>query len=207
MKQLSAFLASIKKLRKDRGFTMIELLIVISILGILAVAVLSAINPIEQINRGRDTGSQSDAEQLISAIDRYYAFNGTYPWQGTGAAAANNDPVMAWSQVSDTTGGNDQPAGTTILSELLEKNELKEAFINRVQSAVNPLFIYNEGGNGDSTYVCFLPQSQSFLQQAKDRCVDLAGSGLPGDVDATTRGLICADAIDPNARTTYHCLP
>ncbi|NIT03538.1 prepilin-type N-terminal cleavage/methylation domain-containing protein, partial [Candidatus Saccharibacteria bacterium] len=53
-----------------RGFTMIELLIVIAVIGILAIAVLAAINPIEQINRGRDTGSRSDAEQLIGAIDR-----------------------------------------------------------------------------------------------------------------------------------------
>ena len=52
-----------QKLKLQLGFTMIELLIVITILGILAVAVLSAINPIEQINRGRDTGRQSDAEQ------------------------------------------------------------------------------------------------------------------------------------------------
>lgn len=70
-----------QKLKLQLGFTMIELLIVITILGILAVAVLSAINPIEQINRGRDTGRQSDAEQLLSAIDRYNAFQGFYPWQ------------------------------------------------------------------------------------------------------------------------------
>lgn len=70
-----------KKLKTQLGFTMIELLIVITILGILAVAVLSAINPIEQINRGRDTGSQSDAEQLLSAIERYNAFQGFFPWQ------------------------------------------------------------------------------------------------------------------------------
>ncbi len=70
-----------RKFSSQLGFTMIELLIVITILGILAVAVLSAINPIEQINRGRDTGSQSDAEQLLSAIDRYNAFQGYYPWQ------------------------------------------------------------------------------------------------------------------------------
>ncbi len=70
-----------KKIKSQLGFTMIELLIVITILGILAVAVLSAINPIEQINRGRDTGSQSDTEQLLSAIDRYNAFQGFYPWQ------------------------------------------------------------------------------------------------------------------------------
>ncbi len=72
---------NMKKITTQLGFTMIELLIVITILGILAVAVLSAINPIEQINRGRDTGSQSDAEQLLSSIDRYNAFQGYYPWQ------------------------------------------------------------------------------------------------------------------------------
>ncbi len=70
-----------RKTSHQLGFTMIELLIVITILGILATAVLSAINPIEQINRGRDTGSQGDAEQLLSAIDRYNAFQGYFPWQ------------------------------------------------------------------------------------------------------------------------------
>lgn len=70
------------------GFTMIELLIVIAVLGILAVAVLAANNPIEQINRGRDTGSRSDAEQLLSAIDRYYAGKGYYPW-ADGASSLN----------------------------------------------------------------------------------------------------------------------
>ena len=71
---------------KRKGFTLIELLIVITLLGILAVAVLSAINPIEQINRSRDTSSKSDAEQLINAIDRYYASKGYYPWTSGGVA-------------------------------------------------------------------------------------------------------------------------
>jgi len=79
------------------GFTLIELLIVIAVLGILAVAVLAAINPIEQINRSRDTGSRSDSEQLIGAIDRYYASRGFYPWQ-TGAGTA--DASLSWTIVS-----------------------------------------------------------------------------------------------------------
>lgn len=68
------------RLLKQAGFTMIELLVVIAVLGILAAAVLSAINPIEQINKGRDTGHRSDAEQLISAVDRYFALHELYPW-------------------------------------------------------------------------------------------------------------------------------
>jgi prepilin-type N-terminal cleavage/methylation domain-containing protein len=80
------------------GFTMIELLIVIAVLGILAVAVLAAINPIEQIKRGKDTGSRSDAEQQISAIDRFYASQGYYPWM-TGAADLLNEP-QPWELVT-----------------------------------------------------------------------------------------------------------
>ncbi len=90
-----------KKLHAQLGFTMIELLIVITILGILAVAVLSAINPIEQINRGRDTGRQSDAEQLLSAVDRYNAFQGYYPWQEDADA-------------TDTSVGQDDGAGNLL---------------------------------------------------------------------------------------------
>jgi len=98
----------LSRLRSQAGFTMIDLLIVIAILGILAVAVLSAINPIEQINRGRDTGSRSDAEQLLSAIDRYNAFQGYYPWQ-IGASEASAIPV-AWTQM--VTGEEDEVTDT-----------------------------------------------------------------------------------------------
>lgn len=88
----------IRSVKQHSGFTMIELLIVITILGILAVAVLSAINPIEQINRGRDTGSRSDAEQLLSAIDRYYAFNGYYPWV---SSASEQDDSLDFTPINN----------------------------------------------------------------------------------------------------------
>ena len=86
----------LSKVKSQMAFTMIELLIVIAILGILAVAVLAAINPVEQINRGRDTGSRSDAEQLLSAIDRFYAYKGYYPW----VTNPNNDSALPWRGVA-----------------------------------------------------------------------------------------------------------
>ena len=42
-----------------KGFTLIELLIVIAILGVLAVVILVAINPQEQLARGRGGGRTS----------------------------------------------------------------------------------------------------------------------------------------------------
>ncbi|MBU1085313.1 type II secretion system GspH family protein, partial [Patescibacteria group bacterium] len=67
------------KFINKKGFTLIELLVVISLIGVLAVAVLSAINPIEQLNKGRDAGRRADAAQIIKAIDRYYASYEAYP--------------------------------------------------------------------------------------------------------------------------------
>jgi prepilin-type N-terminal cleavage/methylation domain-containing protein len=185
---------SIKKL----GFTMIELLIVIAVLGILAVAVLAAINPIEQINRGRDTGSRSDAEQLLSAIDRFYASQGYYPWQ-TGATDTDGEP-LAWTDVADIADADTEQ----MLDKLSEGGtaEIKSSFVNRItDTTYNTLFGYNRGTQGDSTYVCFLPKSGAFLEEASTRCVDTDGSGLPDDL-ADIAATICGDATDK-----YICLP
>jgi len=63
-----------------RGFTLIELLIVIAILGVLAVVVLVAINPVQQLARTRDAGRMSTVAQLGHAAESYYtSHNGVYP--------------------------------------------------------------------------------------------------------------------------------
>lgn len=201
------------------GFTMIELLIVIAILGILAVAVLSAINPIEQINRGRDTGSRGDAEQMLSAIDRYHAFQGYYPWQ-TGAADVDSIPID-WTDMEDGGAGvatgivddNDCDIADKLASgdgaSCVGADELKVTFFNKIlDGGYNPLYIYNRGSQGDSTYVCFRPQSRAFKTEAITRCGDATGTGLPADL-SDIGGTICEDYDDPNATSAniFVCLP
>lgn len=56
------------KLSARRGFTLIELLIVIAILGVLAVVVLVALNPVQQLARTRDAGRKSAVSQLGHAM-------------------------------------------------------------------------------------------------------------------------------------------
>lgn len=176
-----------EKMKKTlkRGFTMIELLIVIAVLGILAVAVLSAINPIEQINRSRDTGSRSDAEQLLGAIDRFYTGSGYYPWS---SGPAISQP-LTWSNTKSLTGVLDNLSNAT--------GELKASFMTRIQSTTpnyNSLYLVNMGAQGDSTYACFAPQSYQFLNDAQKRC----GATIPDDFDSTN---IC------NGASSYSCLP
>ncbi|HVZ11492.1 MAG TPA: prepilin-type N-terminal cleavage/methylation domain-containing protein, partial [Patescibacteria group bacterium] len=48
----------------SRGFTLIELLVVIAVIGVLAAIVLLAVNPTEQLARGRDANRISSIEGL-----------------------------------------------------------------------------------------------------------------------------------------------
>lgn len=183
-----------KKILREAGvgFTMIELLIVIAVLGILAVAVLSAINPLEQINRGRDTGGRSDSEQLLGAIDRYYTQKGRYPWQAT---AEDLTDAKAWIKVS--LAGIEGDIAPFILTTLSEAGteEIKSSFVNRLNNPnyqPNPLYIYKKEGAANSTYVCYKPKSASFNTEAVERC-GVAGAGLPTDLQDIS-GTICGGA-------------
>ena len=73
-----------RSLSRQAGFTLVELLVVIGVLGVLAAAVLTAINPLEQLARGRDAGRKSTVNQLGNAVQAYYTSqNATYPTANT----------------------------------------------------------------------------------------------------------------------------
>jgi prepilin-type N-terminal cleavage/methylation domain-containing protein len=76
-----------------QGFTLIELLIVMAILGVLAVVVLVAINPVQQLARTRDSGRKSTVTQLGHALEAHFtARNGEY-LDTSNCIAANGGPL------------------------------------------------------------------------------------------------------------------
>lgn len=58
-----------KQLKK--GFTLIEILVVIGIIAVLAAIVIVAINPARQFAQARDTQRTSDASAISNAIGQY----------------------------------------------------------------------------------------------------------------------------------------
>ena len=149
---------------KKHGFTLIELLIVITIIGILAVAVLSAINPIEQIRRATDQGLESDAAEALNAMERYYTAFFEYPWDALGEA----DPSQTLVQDS-------------WITELVNKGEVKPQFADR--DSWDSIYTTLAGS---VVRLCFDPASSSFQEQA-----DAAGKSKDGSSGCTSNCYVC----------------
>lgn len=76
------------KSQNTRGFTLIEILVVIGIIAILAAIVIVAINPAKQFAQARITQRQSNVTTILNAIGQRIAdnkgvFNGKFTVDGT----------------------------------------------------------------------------------------------------------------------------
>ena len=67
---------------RNRGFTIVELLIVIVVIGILAAIVIVAFNGVQ--NRANDTALQTDVRNYTNKVMQFNALNGRYPYPNTG---------------------------------------------------------------------------------------------------------------------------
>jgi type II secretory pathway pseudopilin PulG len=188
---------------------MIELLVVIAVIGVLAVAVLSSINPIEQINKGRDTRARSDAAQMISAVDRFFATQEHYPWNEDNATtsppftAPSTDYVdeFIYDETLTLTSSTDS---WNWLDVMADRAEVKEGFVQRIKADadLNYMVVKPDGANA-TMYVCFTPSSFEFQSNAYDLCVD-------GGVNADISGTACpaVGCMDGTAiETCFACIP
>ena len=216
-----------KQLRE--GFTLVESLIVISLIAILSVAVLSTLNPIEQTNKARDAKFQNDAAEALSALERYYASQQYYPWDddvwGTGNGADETQVLGLTSKMP----GFGVCAGATYnteatsckgadgkYGELITTDELKSSFAQKdpfadtISTDLNRLYLFKEAGSGGAVYVCFIPKAKTnrkLSSKLKDLGITTA-DGVPTKVeDVTTQAQIDSVTWKDRTNSLFKCVP
>lgn len=86
-----------RKRRRSRGMTLIEIMVVITLLGIIAAAVgVAAVNMLE---RGQIDSARTQAHEIAKSLDSYRVLFGRYPSTSEGLAAlvsppSNGKPIM-----------------------------------------------------------------------------------------------------------------
>lgn len=79
----------------NKAFTLLELLIVMTIIGMLSTVVIAAVNPGHQLAKARDTQRQTDLVAILSTVYQYTSeHSGELP-DTDGNPATNNFPTTA----------------------------------------------------------------------------------------------------------------
>lgn len=83
----------------EKGFTLLELLIVISIIAVLSVALVLVLNPAEALKKSRDAQRISDLSTMKTALGLYLTSTTTPSLAGTANAGCKAAPSTAWAAV------------------------------------------------------------------------------------------------------------
>lgn len=73
------FILFIRSKKGSFGFTLIEFLVVVTIVGVLTAGTIYTFDPFSQLKRGKDAERRDDLAQIKNAVEAYYQDNNCYP--------------------------------------------------------------------------------------------------------------------------------
>jgi len=93
-----------KLLRGEKGFTLIELIVVVIIIGILAALVVPRFAG--KTDKAKVNGAMSALKSIKTVLDLYYEENGTYPADEGTLVNALKDEGINWDKLKDPWNGS-----------------------------------------------------------------------------------------------------
>ena len=87
------------KRRDLTGFSLIELLVVMGVLGIIIGSAVFTLNPLEQLQKSRDAERKNDLAQIQRALETFYNDYGRYP-ENTSEYKIDEDTTAGVSEVN-----------------------------------------------------------------------------------------------------------
>ena len=192
-KVLGGITYHVSRITSRSGFTLIELLIVIALLGALAVGLIGALDPFEQLKKGTDTGTRDLVNQIQTAVIRFYSVKNHMPWcddAGVCTEPAASGTNLKTAPIEDA------------ITRMQDAGELKTDFTTIQAGKLDKVFVYGDSAT-NRVEACYSPDSKSFRADpnTKFNPVDGTVMGTEGD---TCRGH--SGPQGPGASVCYWCI-
>jgi prepilin-type N-terminal cleavage/methylation domain-containing protein len=154
--------------RKEASFTLVELLVVISIIGLLAGLGFPAING--AMKAGKKAEVASMAEQIKTAVSAFYAEYSAYPTNTGGVFTNTDQDFLEVISTTNTNGGNFR--GILFM-------EVAPKFANS-NGIVTPKGFYK--GIAQSNFFILMDVTNAGYVNPKDVCKSLTNSNVPSSI-------------------------
>lgn len=162
-----------------KGFTLIEILIIIAVLSALATGLVAAINPVEQIRRANDAATHKTLNDINSSFQEYGTRTQALPWcanncpPGGGQCTFGCQVILTDNWVINPPGTRpvitrldqliDDFNGQDIFDKLSAEGDLKNNYRNENLNVVSRIYIndFNIWSEPNRNYyLCFQPESE-----------------------------------------------